>query len=232
MTERARTFRVSNATKAKKTATLNHAVIAGGEGTEGMRTMLKTAMAATFAVAILGMCLVSRASAQCVSLVSSNLETILPQTDGQFIDASFAEPGSEADRIVGFWHAKFVSEGTSGIPDGTVIDTPNVQWHGDGTEIMNSTRAPATGNICMGVWHKTGKLTYELNHFTLAFDANGNFTGPGQIQETITLDKKSDQYSGTYKIDEFDPAGNPVAELKGQVSATRITVNTTINQVL
>ena len=84
----------------------------------------------------------------------------------------------------------------------------------------------------MGVWHKTGKLTYALNHFTLAFDANGNFTGPGQIQETITLDKKSDQYSGTYKIDEFDPAGNPVAELKGQVSATRITVNSGINEVL
>ncbi len=52
-----------------------------------------------------------------------------PQTDGQFIDASFAEPGSEADRIVGFCDAKFVSEGTSGIPDGTVIDTPNaVAW--------------------------------------------------------------------------------------------------------
>ena len=196
------------------------------------KTMFRTAIAATFAFVMVGMCFVSQAAAQCGSYVSSSLETIQPQLDGQFIDASFAEPGSEGDHIVGFWHAKFVSEGSSGIPDGTVIDSPNVQWHGDGTEIMNSTRVPATGDICMGIWHKTGKLTYELNHFTLGFDASGNFVGPGQIQESITLDKKADQYSGTFKIYQYDPAGNVLAQLTGQISATRITVTTTINQVL
>jgi hypothetical protein len=196
------------------------------------RKTIKTAIAATFAFAMFGTCFVSRAAAACGSLASSSLETIQPQSDGQFIDASFAEPGSEHDQIVGFWHAKFISEGTSGIPDGTVIDAPNVQWHGDGTEIMNSTRVPATGDICMGVWHKTGKLTYELNHFTLAFDASGNFVGPGQIQEDVTLDKKADQYSGTFKIVQYDPAGNVLAQLTGQITATRLTVNSTINQVL
>jgi hypothetical protein len=196
------------------------------------RKTIKTAIAASFAFALLGMCFVSKAAAACGSLASSSLETIQPLLDGQFIDASFAERGSEGDRIVGFWHAKFVSEGSSGIPDGTVIDAPNVQWHGDGTEIMNSTRVPATGDICMGVWHKTGKLTYELNHFTLAFDASGNFVGPGQIQESITLDKKADQYSGTFKIVQYDPAGNVLAQLTGQITATRLTVDSGIEQVL
>ena len=84
----------------------------------------------------------------------------------------------------------------------------------------------------MGVWHKTGKLTYQLNHFTLAFDASGNFVGPGQIQEDVTLDKKADQYSGTFKIVQYDPAGNVLAQLTGQITATRLTVNSTINQVL
>jgi hypothetical protein len=195
-------------------------------------TIIRTAIAATFAFGLLATCFVTQAGAQCGSLASSSLETIQPQLDGQFIDASFAEPGSEGDHIVGFWHAKFVSEGSSGIPDGTVIDSPNVQWHGDGTEIMNSTRVPATGDICMGIWHKTGKLTYELNHFTLGFDTSGNFVGPGQIQEDVTLDKKADQYSGTFKIDQYDPSGNLLAQLTGQITATRITVNTTIDQVL
>jgi hypothetical protein len=231
MSVMARNFSIGNPTK-QKPRTGDRAARAADRGKKSMRTVFKTAIAATFAFALVGTCLVSRAAAQCVSLVSSNEESVLPQSDGQFFAASFAEPGSESDHIVGFWHAKFVSEGTTGIPDGTVIDTPNVQWHDDGTEIMNSTRAPSTGNICMGVWHKTGKLSYQLNHFTLAFDSSGNFTGPGQIQEDVTLDKKGDQYSGTYKIDEFDPAGNPVAHLTGNVSATRITVNTTIDQVL
>jgi hypothetical protein len=133
---------------------------------------------------------------------------------------------------VGFWKAKFVSEGSSGIPDGTLIDSPFVQWHDDRTEIMNSTRVPATGNYCMGVWRKTGKLSYELNHFGLSFDTSGNFVGPAQIREEITLDEKPDQYSENFKIDQYDPSGKLLQEILGQVTAMRITVDTTVDQVL
>jgi hypothetical protein len=79
---------------------------------------------------------------------------------------------------VGFWKIKFVSEGSSGIPDGTVIDNGLAQWHSDGTEIMNSSRPPATGNFCLGVWQKSGPSSYKLNHFALAYDVSGNFIGP------------------------------------------------------
>ena len=146
--------------------------------------------------------------------------------------ASFAERGRQNDQIVGFWRAKFISEGSSGIPDGALVDNPFVEWHSDGTEIMNSTRAPVTQSFCMGVWHKTGKSSYELNHFALGFDTSNNFVGPVQIHEDVTLDKKADQYTGTFKIDQFDPSGNLLAEVVGKITAIRITVNTTIQQVL
>jgi hypothetical protein len=200
-----------------------------------MRTILRTSSAATFAFVLLGMCFVSRASAQCGAFTSSNAEMISPQLwpgDGSFMNASFAEPGSEEQRIVGFWKASFVSEGSNGIPDGTVIDSPFVQWHSDGTEIMNSTRAPVTSSFCLGIWHRTGKVTYELNHFALSFDTSNNFVGPAQIREQITLDKKGNTYSGTFTIDQYNPAGTLLAEVKGNVTATRVTVDTTINQVL
>jgi hypothetical protein len=200
-----------------------------------MRTMFRAAIAATFTFVLVGMYFVSQAAAQCGSFVSSNEETNQPQMwDGQpqFINASFVQAGSESDHIVGFWKATFVSEGSSGIPDGTLIDSPFVQWHGDGTEIMNSTRVPATGDFCMGVWKKNGKSGYELNHFGLSFDPSGTFVGPAQIHENITLNKKADQYSGTFKIDQYDPSGNLLVEIVGQIAATRVTVDTTINQVL
>jgi hypothetical protein len=201
-----------------------------------MRTIFRTASAATFAFVLLGMCFVSRASAQCGAFLSSNAEMLQPLLwgdEGQFVNASFAEKGSEADHIVGFWKAKFTAEGNSGgPPDGTVIDSPFVQWHSDGTEIMNSTRIPATSSFCLGIWHKTGKLTYELNHFALSFDTSNNFVGPAQIREQITLDKKGNTYSGTFTIDQYNPAGTLLAEVKGNLTATRVTVDTTINQVL
>lgn len=233
MLEIARTFSMNNATGKREPATVTHAAIAVGRGRGRMRTVFRAAIAATFAFVLVGMFFVSQAAAQCGSLTSSNDESIQSQLgDGGFMDASFSEPGSSTDQIVGFWSAKFVSMGSSGIPDGTVIDSPFVQWHDDGTEIMNSTRVPATGNICMGVWHKTGKLSYELNHFGLGFDTSGDFVGPSQIRENVTLDKKADQYTGTFTIEQFDPTGNVLATLTGNVTGTRITVSTTINQVL
>jgi hypothetical protein len=198
------------------------------------KTMFRTAIAGTLAIVLCGTLFVSRAAAQCGPLGASNTEAIEPELGlPQLMGVSFAEAGSNADHIVGFWKAKFVAEGNSpGPPDGTVIDSPFVQWHDDGTEIMNSTRAPDTQSFCMGIWHRTGKSTYQLNHFALSFDSNENFVGPAQIREDVTLDKKGDQYTGTFTIDQYDPAGNVLAHVAGQVTATRITVNTTINQVL
>ena len=48
----------------------------------------------------------------------------------------------------------------------------------------------------------------------------------------VSLDKKADQYTGTFKINQFDPSGNLLAEVVGNITAIRITVNTTVQQVL
>jgi hypothetical protein len=148
------------------------------------------------------------------------------------MEVSFSQTGGRNDPIVGFWKAKFVSEGSTGIPDGTLIDSPFVEWHSDGTEIMNSSRVPATSSFCLGVWQRTKQSSYELNHFALSFDSSGNFVGPTQIREKIALAKKADQYTGTFKIDQYDPSGTLLQEVVGQVKAMRITVDTTVGQVL
>lgn len=133
---------------------------------------------------------------------------------------------------VGFWHAKFVSEGTTGIPDGTIIDMGFSQWHSDGTEILNSSRAPATSNFCLGVWEKTGNHTYKLNHFALSSDLHGKLIGPANIREEVTLDASGNSYTGKFTIDQFDLNGNTLAHVAGNISATRITIDTTIGDIL
>ena len=229
-------FLDSQRDKAKRVSdVIDAAVDNRRQGKNAMRSMFKMAITATLAIVLFGMGFVSKAAAQCGAMLSSNLESIqpqLPEGQPQFMPASFAEPGSQNDQVVGFWRAKFISQGSSGIPDGTLVDNPFVEWHGDGTEIMNSTRAPVTQGFCMGVWHRTGKSSYELNHFALSFDTSNNFVGPAQIREDVTLDKKADQYTGTFKVDQYDSSGNVLAEVVGQITAIRITVDTTIQQVL
>ena len=134
--------------------------------------------------------------------------------------------------IVGFWRTKLVSEGNAGIEDGTVIDDGFSQWHSDGTEMIVSLFAPATGNICLGVWQQVGPSSYTLNHFGFAFDATGTFLGLAQIREHVVLDRRGQRFGGTFSFEQYDLDGALVQRLVGRVIATRITVQTTIRQVL
>jgi hypothetical protein len=126
--------------------------------------------------------------------------------------------GEALDPIVGFWNLTLTS-------DGQLIDSAYVQWHSDGTEIMNSSRAPATGSFCMGVWEKVGN-NYVLNHFAKSFDPDGNFVGPANIRERVHLDRGGQSYSGHFTLDQYDTQGNLLVHIAGDVAATRITVDT------
>jgi hypothetical protein len=135
---------------------------------------------------------------------------------------------SEDAEIVGFWHVKFVSKGSEGIPDGTEVDAGYSQWHADGTEIMNSGgRSPITGAFCLGVWKKVGDHKFKLNHFAAAWDSTGgNLIGPAQIREQITLAPNGNKFSGTFTIDQYDESQNRVAHVQGIITGTRIEVDT------
>ena len=144
-----------------------------------------------------------------------------------FILASSGDSQSDA-AIVGFWRVTFVSKGSTYIPDDTVVDWGYVQWHSDGTEIMNSSRPPATSSFCLGVWKKTGPSTYKLNHLALSWNPDGTPLGPATITEEVVLDHGGNSYRGSFTIEQFDLSGVhilPPTPIVGVVTGTRITVN-------
>jgi len=164
----------------------------------------------------------------------------------QSLDGIQAGPASlqlvtdSTDPIVGMWHVTFTAWGNEqGPPNGTPIDNALVTWHSDGTELMNSARPPQDGDFCMGVWKKIAASRYELNHFAwLANDtANapggvGNPTGPARIFEEITLSPDGKHYRGRFTLDAYDTLGNQVAHIVGVIAGTRITLDTTVPDLL
>jgi hypothetical protein len=197
-----------------------------------MKMKVKTLAASlgAFAVALL---LVPNAAALCGTVrqpVKSPASWRYQLGQARVLEAGYANEdllGGGAG-IVGFWHVKFVSKGSAGIPDGAEVDAGYAQWHSDGTEIMNSGgRSPLTGDFCLGVWKQVGARSYKLNHFAAAWDATGsNLVGPAQIQEQVTLDHDGDQFAGSFTIDQYTEAGNLVAHVQGVITGTRITVTT------
>jgi hypothetical protein len=197
---------------------------------------ISRAITMTLGTGIFSALFVSSAFASCGDLssfegpfrvVDANVEarSFAPQVESANPD----QRGGSGASIVGMWEVQLISKGNTGhnppIPDGALIDFGFTQWHSDGTEIQNSAGVPG-GGFCLGVWGQTGFLTFELNHFPIAFSATtGAVANYINIREQVTLSPSGDSYTGTFTENIYDPKGNQVDHLAGTITATRITVD-------
>ncbi len=134
--------------------------------------------------------------------------------EGRFLRvADDADEGRAA--LVGLWRVNFVSDGTAypqPIPYGAVIDFATIQYHADGNEFqISGSRAPSTGDVCMGVWKQIGKRTYKVRHIALAWVGPDSmppapkpaYLGPAIFEETITVSASGDSFEGTFTLDQY-----------------------------
>ena len=141
--------------------------------------------------------------------------------------AAFVEQVSDGNAVItGLWKFSFTAKGNDNIPDGAPIDAGYATWHADGTEIMNSGRAPMTGSFCMGAWKQTGDRSFKLNHIALSWDPSGTtFVGPANIREQVTVGRGGNTYSGTFSLTQYDTNGNVLAHVVGVIAAQRVTAD-------
>lgn len=193
----------------------------------------------------------SNCAAQCAigSAVKGTSWELQPDSEPtRLLPAGFQE-GDESHKdsemkatIVGFWHVIFTGKTMNGIsiPD-TEIDNALIVWHNDGTEIMNSARPPQDGNFCLGVWKQISRYTYKLNHFTWSGNQSapgtpngivGDPVGPSRFIEDVAIDPDGSHYSGTFTLRAHDTSGRITAVFTGTMKATRITLNTTVPDLL
>lgn len=189
-----------------------------------------------------GAALAVTASAGCgdVSGLQAPFQFAQPQDTALAVRAAPSDMSASTNPLlisanpIGMWNVQFISLGntshTPPIPDGALIDFGYNQFHSDGTEILNSGgHAANTGNFCLGVWVRTGMFTYTVNHFALSYDGtSGALVAKINIREQITLDPSGDQYSGTFTINAFNPAGTQqVDHVAGTIAATRVSIDQT-----
>ena len=181
-------------------------------------------------LAVMFLCaLVATASAECGKLGSPKLGATLKRQ-------AWRVPGSGSaalqlisateEPIVGLWDWKMISEGTEGIPDGTVVDQGFSQWHSDGTEItVSGNRAPVTGDVCLGAWKKDWARHYHLSHYGISFDTSNNYVGLAHITQKIAVSSDGASYTGRFTIDQYDASGNLLAHLQGNMVGTKVTAD-------
>jgi hypothetical protein len=206
-----------------------------------MQAKSKTTIAILGAI-LLGTAFVSGANAQCglgplPKTAPTAWHPLNPsQGTPHLVAAAFNRDDRDFDddSIIGLWHAVFTAKGNGGgPPDGTPIDNSLVAWHSDKTETMISSRPPQDGDVCLGVWERTGRNRFKLNHIgwggydtTNAPEGIGNPTGPTQILEDVVVSPDGKHYVGTFTLDAHDTSGNVIAHITGVITATRVTIVT------
>jgi len=139
--------------------------------------------------------------------------------------------GDATRSVVGMWQAVL----RIGDSSGPVYDEVFQQFHSDGTEmIVSNGLPPALGNVCIGVWKRTGAATYKLSHMTWnwlpdegGFGVPGTFAGHFELQVRLRLNDNGNAYRGTWKATNYDTDGNhiPALDAEGVVTGKRITVD-------
>lgn len=133
-----------------------------------------------------------------------------------------SQSAGKAASIVGLWRVAFLAG------DGPAVAFEGFQqWHAGGTEVMvDNGVPPSLGNVCLGVWKRTGPRTFSLRHVTFNWDANGQSTGTFQVLIHVQIDRSGRTYTGTFVSDSFDLQGVVIPGLhsEGRLRGVRIAV--------
>jgi len=138
--------------------------------------------------------------------------------------AAVTQAVSEAENLapheataVGLWQSTFA--GTDGS---TFVGFETI--YADGNELLIDNSAPATDNVCSGVWEQIGPRTYKINHPSWDFDLSGNLIGVVVLIETITIDERGNKFKGTETVTVYDPTVSTIIyQVSGTLTGARIT---------
>jgi len=132
--------------------------------------------------------------------------------------------------IVGLWQIKF-NIMVPGVPDPITIQEAFQIWNTGGTEVHNPNVDSRTGSVCLGAWRED-RGTFKLTHRVWSYSPDGVWLGTINLAESVRVTNRGRNQTGTFSLDFFDPAGNPLdvpgvhpAHVEGVVVAERISAN-------
>jgi hypothetical protein len=171
--------------------------------------------------------------AQC-GIVPKKTTFVTPQTahHGGLRTVSYTGPGlrlvtewdeERQEPLVGLWRVSFTD------PSQNYSDTAYIAYHSDFTEFQNSERVPSIGAICQGVWERTGRFTYRVNHYALAYGDSQKLTNVIRIREYITMNEPRKTFTGEFIQDVYDTAHHLLATFKGPMTGKRVTIDSDID---
>ena len=182
----------------------------------GVRAAVLSVLVVAFSATAMAQCGDSL-SAMAAAAASVRSQSQVSQSSVQ--NGSAAASDNAVNRsIVGLWHIRFQ------VGDQTIQEAFQI-WNVGGTEVHNPNVDPRGGSVCLGAWKEAEHRSFKLTHRVWNYDVNGNFLGTINLTETLVLGHKGNTHSGSFTLDFYDPSGNFLFEVPGNVIGERISVD-------
>jgi len=117
--------------------------------------------------------------------------------------------------IVGLWYVQLVVGGQA-------IQEAFQNWNAGGTEVHNPNLDPRSGTVCLGAWTRTSDGAYKLIHRGWNYDTTGDYLGTFHLTEIVHVKQNGTVQTGLFKVDFYDPSGNFLSEIDGNIVGQRI----------
>jgi hypothetical protein len=184
---------------------------------EHMRSKVYRRLAAILILLVAGLFVGVRNASACSEPGKAAASPAMPWLENQ-------DESNWQQTIVGLWHVNYT------LGDGTPFTQTFKMFWSEGVEFENALNPPA-GAICYGVWKQLGHATVKIHHIGVLWSSDGKISGTFTIDEEDTVASSGKSYSGNFEFKQYDPTGNPVADLKGTTSAKRVTFKTPSTEV-
>ena len=190
----------------------------------GRHVLTAVVSLATFAMIL---AVASTAQANCAEFAGRTLRRapvrVTPETERTESGASayrlsYVSFDDSEPAITGLWNLEI-------LVDGVVVDAAFETFTADGNELMVDTTPPSLGNVCNGVWVRTGPRAYKIKHPSFLFNPDGSVAGKAIFRTELRLARRGGSFTGQTAIEFYDLAGNLVNRLTADIRATRITVD-------
>jgi hypothetical protein len=205
---------------------MNSEKMSGKNGSIGiLRTIHSIAGVRIVALSVLVVAFSATAMASCGDSLSALAAAAASARSQSQVSQSSVQNGSATasdnavnTSIVGLWHIRFQ------VGDQTIQEAFQI-WNTGGTEVHNPNVDPRSGNICLGIWKESAPQTFKLTHRVWSYDVSGNFQGTINLNETLILGDRGNTHNGSFTLDFYDPFGNFLFEVPGNVVGERISIN-------
>lgn len=159
-----------------------------------------------------------------MAVVALHARSTLAQSAQPGLGGQSTAVGTKSKDLIGSWLVTVTPQGAPSFQALKTFDAGGgLVASAQGDILLDAPPGVApVASTAHGAWIKTGKGEFLVTFRQIFYGSDGSFEGGAKIRLAAALNPEGDEWSGQFKVEYFDAAGNVVFAGEGTMQASRI----------